>query len=103
VRNLGLRGLKVCVSDVLLKGLYRLDGWLRFRGLSSINCSIEGLVRARHMLLMSPLGHGVTSFPNRVLYSHTGPVGTTEDLSSQTTKLKYHIIDQVIQVTCKVT
>jgi hypothetical protein len=31
---------------------------------------------------MSPLGHGVVSFPNRVLYSHAGPVGTAEDLLS---------------------
>jgi hypothetical protein len=42
-------------------------------------------------------------FPNRVLYSHAGPVGTAEDLSSQTTKSKYHVIGQVIQIICKVT
>jgi hypothetical protein len=51
VRNLGLRRLKVYVGDALLEGLYRLDGWLRPRGLSSINCSVEGLARAGHMLL----------------------------------------------------
>jgi len=33
--------------------------------------------------LMSPSGHSVASFPNWVLYSHAGPVGTTEDLLSQ--------------------
>jgi len=38
--------------------------------------------------LLSLSGHGVTLFPNRVLYSHTGPVGTAEDLSSQMTKSK---------------
>ena len=52
---------------------------------------------------MSPSGHGVASIPIQVLYSHTGPVGTAEDLSSQMTKLKYHMIGQVIQITCKVT
>ena len=52
---------------------------------------------------VSPSGHGVASIPIRVLYSHAGPVGTAEDLSSQTTKSKYHVIRQVIQITCKVT
>jgi hypothetical protein len=52
---------------------------------------------------MSLSGHSVTSILSRVLYSHAGPVGTTEDLSSQMTKLRYHVIDQVIQVTCEVT
>jgi hypothetical protein len=47
-------------------------------------------------------GHGVTLFPNRVLYSHAGLVGTAEDLSSQITKSKCHVIGQVIQITCKV-
>jgi hypothetical protein len=45
---------------------------------------------------MSPSGYGVASFPNQVLYSHAGLVGTAEDLLSQMTKLKYHVIDQVI-------
>ena len=45
---------------------------------------------------MSPSGHGVVSIPIRVLYSHAGPVGTTEDLSSQTTKSSDHVKDQVI-------
>ena len=40
---------------------------------------------------VSPSGHGVASFPNRVLYSHAGPVGTAEDLSSQTTKSSDHV------------
>ena len=52
---------------------------------------------------VSPSGHGVASIPIQVLYSHAGPVGTAEDLSSQTTKSKYHVIRQVIQITCKVT
>ena len=52
---------------------------------------------------MLPLGHGVALVPIWVLYSHAGLVGTTEDLSSQMTKLRYHVIDQVIQVTCEVT
>jgi hypothetical protein len=43
-------------------------------------------------VLLSPSGHGVASFPNQVLYSHASPVGTTEDLLSQMTKLKYHMI-----------
>ena len=54
-------------------------------------------------VLVSPSGHGVASIPIRVLYSHAGPVGTAKDLSSQTTKSKYHVIRQVIQITCKVT
>jgi hypothetical protein len=53
VRNLGPRGLKVSICNALLKGLYCLDGRLRPKGLSSVYCSIEGLVRARHMLLRS--------------------------------------------------
>ena len=53
--------------------------------------------------LVSPSGHGVTSFPNWVLYSHAGPVGTAEDLSSQMTKSSDHVKDQVIRITCKVT
>jgi len=48
-------------------------------------------------------GHGVMLFPNWVLYSYASFIGTAEDLLSQTTKLKYHMIDQVIQVMCKVT
>jgi len=53
--------------------------------------------------MMSPSGHGVASIPIRVLYSHAGPVGTAEDLSSQTTKSSDHVKGQVIRVTCKVT
>jgi len=52
---------------------------------------------------LSPSGHGVASIPIQVLYSHAGPVGTAEDLLSQTTKSKYHVIGQVIRITCKVT
>ena len=59
-------------------------------------------VKSRHGSL-SPSGHGVASIPIRVLYSHAGPVGTAEDLSSQTTKLSDHVKDQVIRITCKVT
>jgi len=53
VRNLGPRGLKVGVGDVLLKGLYHLDGCFRPRGLSSVDGSVKGLVRAGCMLLRS--------------------------------------------------
>jgi len=53
VRNLGPRGLKVSICNALLEGLYRLDSQLRPRGLSSVYYSIEGLVRAEHMLLRS--------------------------------------------------
>jgi hypothetical protein len=45
---------------------------------------------------MSPSGHGVASFLNWVLYSHTSLVGTAKDLSSQTTKLSDYVKDQVI-------
>jgi hypothetical protein len=45
---------------------------------------------------LSPSGHGVASIPIRVLYSHAGPVGTAEDLSSQTTKSSSHVKGQVI-------
>ena len=44
-------------------------------------------------LQVSPSGHGVASFPIRVLYSHAGPVGTAEDLLSQMTKSIDHVID----------
>ena len=53
--------------------------------------------------LLSPLGCGVASRPNWVQYSHTGLIGTAEDLLSQTTKLRYHMINQVIQITCEIT
>ena len=53
--------------------------------------------------LMSPSGHSVTSIPIWVLYSHASLVGTTEDLLSQMTKSKYHVMGQVIQIMCKVT
>jgi hypothetical protein len=51
VRYLGSRGLKIGVGNVLLKGLYCLNGWLRPRRLSSIYSGIKGLVRARCALL----------------------------------------------------
>jgi hypothetical protein len=54
------------------------------------------------MPVVSPSGHGVVSFPNQVSYSHASPVGTAEDLSSQTTKLSDHVKGQVIRITCKV-
>jgi hypothetical protein len=52
---------------------------------------------------VSPSGYGVASFPNRVSYSHAGPVGTAEDLSSQMTKSSDHVKGQVIRITCEVT
>ena len=45
---------------------------------------------------MSLSGHGVASIPIQVLYSHTSPVGTAEDLSSQMTKSSDHVKGQVI-------
>ena len=44
---------------------------------------------------VSPSGHGVASIPIRVLYSHASPVGTAEDLSSQTTKSSSHRFSHV--------
>jgi hypothetical protein len=52
--------------------------------------------------LMSLSGRGVTSVPNRVRYSDAGLVDTAEDLLSQTTKSKDHVMSQVIQITCKI-
>ena len=66
-------------------------------------CSIARNLGRYSDVILSPSGHSVASIPIRVLYSHTGPVGTAEDLSSQTTKSKYHVIRQVILITCKVT
>jgi hypothetical protein len=63
VRNLGPRGLKVSICNVLLEGLYRLDGQLRPRGLSSVYYSIEGLVRAEHMLLRSGMSDDALLHP----------------------------------------
>jgi len=65
VRNLGPRGLKVSVCNVLLEGLYRLDGQLRPRGLSSVYCSVEGLIRARHTLLGSGTSDDALLHPRR--------------------------------------
>jgi len=63
VRNLGPRGLKVGVGDALLKGLYHLDGWFRPRGLSSVDGSVKGLVRARSTLLGSRTSDNVPLDP----------------------------------------
>ena len=58
----------------------------------------------KHLLLnLSPSGHGVALIPIWVLYSHAGPVGTAEDLSSQTTKSSDYVKGQVIRIMCKVT
>jgi hypothetical protein len=75
VRNLGPEGLKVCVGDALLKGLYRLDGRLRPRGLSSIYCSIEGLVRARHTLLRSGMSDDALLHPRWIRERNGGGSG----------------------------
>jgi hypothetical protein len=88
--------------------------WMRRCGSSVVKFSGPRCVRisgSKHFYLgcikgkldlMSPSGHSVASFPNQVLYSHASLVGTTEDLLSQMTKSKYHMIGQVIQITCKV-
>ena len=60
-----------------------------------------GMAVARAIL--SPSGRGVASVPNRVRVSHAGPVGTAEDLSSETTKSRYHVMSQVIRITCEIT
>ncbi len=72
VRTLSPRGLKVHVGNVLLKGLYCLDGWLRPRGLSSVNGSVEGLVRARHMLLRSRTSDNVPLDPRGAREHYSG-------------------------------
>jgi hypothetical protein len=46
---------------------------------------------------------GVVSIPNRVQYSHASLVGTAEDLLSQTTKSKDHVMSQVIWIMCEIT
>jgi len=74
VRNLGLEGLKVHVSNVLLKGLYCLDGWLRPRGLSSVDGSIKGLVRARCMLLRSGTSDNAPLDPRGAREHYSGAV-----------------------------
>jgi hypothetical protein len=53
----------VCVGDALLEGLYCLDGQLRPRGLSSINYSVKGLVRAGRTLLRSGMSNGALMHP----------------------------------------
>ena len=68
-----------------------------------MECTITKPVIIAHTDSLSPSGHGVASIPIRVLYSHAGPVGTAEDLSSQTTKSSDHVKGQVIQTMCKVT
>jgi hypothetical protein len=52
---------------------------------------------------LSLSGRGVALVPNRVRVSHVGPVGTAEDLLSQTTKSRYHVMSQVIRITCEIT
>ena len=80
--------------------------WLQDNGLA-INPSKSELItftkKHANQDLMSPSGRGVVSIPNRVRYSHVGPVGTAEDLSSQTTKSRYHVMSQVIRITCEIT
>ena len=94
----------------IFRGSERVDvvlQWLKFqsldaRGSLDRNVSIQGSIKGKlDLMLLS--GHGVALFPNRVLYSHAGPDGTAEDLSSQMTKSSDHVEGQVIQITCKVT
>jgi hypothetical protein len=51
---------------------------------------------------VSPSDRGVASIPSRVCYSHASLVGTAKDLSSQTTKSRYHVMSQVIWITCEI-
>ena len=74
MRNLSPRGLKVGVSDVLLKGLYHLDGRLRPRGLSSVDGSVKGLVRAGHTLLRSGMSDNVPLDPREARECYGGAV-----------------------------
>ena len=74
VRNLGPRGLKVRVGNVLLKGLYHLDGQFRPRGLSSVDGSVEGLVRARRMLLGSGMSDDAPLDPRGARERYGGAV-----------------------------
>ena len=68
-------------------------------------CSFYPLAdgEAMEQVLVSPSGHGVASVPIQVRVSHAGPVGTAEDLSSQTTKSRYHMMSQVIRIMCEIT
>jgi hypothetical protein len=63
VRYLSPRGLKVSVSNALLEGLYRLDGRLRPRCLSSIYGGVKGLVRAGRMLLREGMSNSTLLHP----------------------------------------
>ena len=63
--------------------------------ISGLKCFYLGCIKGK-LDLMSPSGHSVASFPNWVLYSHAGLVGTTKDLLSQMTKSSDHVKDQVI-------
>jgi len=74
VRNLSPGGLKVHVSNALLKSLYCLDGWFRPRGLSSVDGSVKGLVRTRHMLLGSRTGNNVPLDPRGARECYGGAV-----------------------------
>ena len=70
--------------------------WLKFQSLNARgsldrNVFYSGCIKGK-LDLMSPSGHGVASIPIWVLYSHAGPVGTAEDLLSQTTKSNDHVI-----------
>jgi len=89
------------LKDILLNGPHDAAKGLQEWNLEDGLILYKGLVYVPNNV--SPSGHGVASFPNRVLYSHAGPVGTAEDLSSQTTKSSDHVKDQVIRITCKVT
>ncbi len=74
VRNLGPSRLKVGVGDALLKGLYHLDGRFRPRGLSSVDGSIKGLVRARQTLLRSRTSDNVPLDPRGARECYGGAV-----------------------------
>jgi hypothetical protein len=63
VRNLGPRGLKVGICNALLEGLYRLNGRLRPRSLSSVDSGVKGLIRARRTLLRSGTSDGALLHP----------------------------------------
>jgi hypothetical protein len=83
-----------------------VPSWFKFhvldvRGSLDRSISISGVSKGK-LDLMSPSGRGVALVSIRVRYSHAGPVGTTEDLSSQTTKSRYHVMSQVIRITCEI-
>jgi hypothetical protein len=87
----------------------------RKKGLGAVACVVCKVISSsgkdmcwQQVLAAGSLGachHQVTvscQFQIGFSISHASLIGTAEDLSSQMTKSRYHMMSQVIRITCKI-